>query len=93
MITTVKVQGSRLHRKVSFQYATILWPIYLNFQASNILVLEVRIWDQDMGFRIWDSEFGIQNLGFRIWGLGSVTWNPVFGIEDLGLRIWDLDSS
>ena len=45
---------------------------------------------------IWDLEsgnFGIQNLGFRIWGLGSVTWNPVFGIQDLGLRIWDLDSS
>ena len=47
----------------------------------------------NFGLGIWELGFGIPNLGFRIWGLGSVTWNPVFGIEDLGLRIWDLDSS
>ena len=52
-----------------------------------------EFWTWNLGTWIWDSEFGIQNLGFRIRGLGSVTWNPVFGIEDLGLRIWDLDSS
>ena len=42
---------------------------------------------------ILDLQSGTLDLGFRIWGLRSVTWNSGFGIEDLGLRIWDLDSS
>ena len=40
---------------------------------------------------IFYLESGTLDLGFRIWGLGSVTWNSGFGSEDLELRICELD--
>ena len=66
-------------------FSFLLFSTKIYFDPNFVLT---KFW---IGF--WDFGFGIQNLEFRIWVLGSVTWNPVFWIEDLGLRIWDLDSS
>ena len=55
-----------------------------------IFYLESGTWDS--GFRIWDSEVGIQDLGFGICDLGFWIWDSGSGIQDLGLRrsvTWD----
>ena len=53
---------------------------------TNSRTKKVDLLFHDFGLGFWD-------LGFRIWGSGSVTWDSGFGIQDLGLRIWYLDSS
>ena len=40
----------------------------------------------DVGWRIWDAEYGIQAMGWRLWDGG-------YGMQDMGYRLWDAGPS